>query len=351
MKLKGLERAVKRGAFAIASAFSGDAPGPRPDWRSRSHRVLFLRYDRIGDMLIATPILRAIATAHPTIQLDVLASPSNHTVLQGNPHVRRVHVFDKRRPSTFARTARALHGCRYDAVISGMLKPSATTAALMMSSRAPYRIGIARETDAHTFNVPVRPAPPGRAFARQLGEILRVFDVDPDTAYWHYDLFLTGGEQARAETLWREYPGTPRILVNVSAFTGDRRWPVDRYAAVIRHVQQRLPHARILVTGDPRNWSDAGAAAAAASVVGVDVSPIRDAFAFVAAADMLITPDTSLAHAAAAEGIPAIILFRSGAEMFAPPGDNHACIFSRGSLQDLPVDDVIPAVDRMLARW
>jgi ADP-heptose:LPS heptosyltransferase len=350
VKLKGLERSVKRGVFTLAAALSRDTAVVDPYWLSRVRRVLLLRYDRIGDMLIATGLIRAITASNPSMDLDVLASPSNRAVLDGNPHVRRVHVFDRRSAGSFVRTVRVLRAERYDAVIGGMLKPSATTSALMLGSGAPYRVGIADPANAFAYNIPIAPIAPDQPFARQIGEVLRAFGGDPAAATWHYDLYLRDEERAHGEGLWNRHEGSPRVLVNVSAFTEDRRWPAERYVAVIRHVRERRPDARVLVTGDPRDWATAAGVAGAAGVEAVNVSPIRNAFAFVAAADMLITPDTSLAHAASAEGIPSVILYRFGSIVFAPPGDNNALVSSRGVLSDLPVDEVIPAVDRILAR-
>jgi ADP-heptose:LPS heptosyltransferase len=350
VKLKGLERSVKRGVFAIAGTLSRDSAVAPADWLSRVRRVLLLRYDRIGDMLIATGLIRAITAANPAIELDVLASPSNGAVLEGNPWVRRVHVFDRRSALSFVRTVRMLRAEGYDAVISGMLKPSATTSALMLGSGAPYRIGVADQSNAFAYNVPIPPVSSDEPFTRQIGEVLRAFGGDPAATDWHYDLFLREDERGRGEALWHRHPGTPRVLVNVSAFTQDRRWPAERFAAVIRHVRERRPDARVLVTGDPRDWAAAEATASAAGVEAVNVSPIRNAFALVAAADMLITPDTSLAHAAAAEGIPSVILCRAGLLIFAPPGDNYERVVSPGTLEELPAGDVNAAVDRMLAR-
>jgi ADP-heptose:LPS heptosyltransferase len=351
VRFKGLERIVKRGAFGIAGALARGNNPSVPDWSSGVHRILFLRYDRIGDMLMLTPLIRAIATAYPSIEIDVVASPSNHPVLAGNPNVRRVHVFDRRSLTSYARTVRALRALRYDAVVSGMLKASATTSALMIGSGSPLRIGIADEKSAFAYSVPVPPASPGSQFARQLGEILRVFGVDPDSVPWHYDLFLSEGERSQGEALWGPHSGMPRVLVNVSAFTEDRRWQPERYVAVIRHIRLRRPDAALVVTGDPRDWAAAEGVAAAAGAAATNVSPIRNAFAFVAAADLLVTPDTSLAHAASAEGIPAVIMFRSGAGFYAPPGGNNACVMSTGTLAELPVEAVTREIDRMLARF
>ena len=58
-------------------------------------RVLFLRHDRVGDMIVSTGIMRAIARSHDTITLDVLASPSNAVLLEGADYVNDVIVFDK----------------------------------------------------------------------------------------------------------------------------------------------------------------------------------------------------------------------------------------------------------------
>src|ERR1700722_9211991 len=66
------------------------AVGPR--------QVLYLRYDRIGDMILATGLLRAVAPATPALAVDVLASPENVSVNEVNSSLRSVIIFDKRRP-------------------------------------------------------------------------------------------------------------------------------------------------------------------------------------------------------------------------------------------------------------
>ena len=44
--------------------------------------MLYLRYDRIGDMVLATGIIKAIVSAQPTVTVDVLASLANAAVLR-----------------------------------------------------------------------------------------------------------------------------------------------------------------------------------------------------------------------------------------------------------------------------
>ena len=66
----------------------------RPEWNSRPFRVLFLRHDRAGDMVISTGGMRASARAHSTITLDVLASPGNAAVIASADYVHEIVVFN-----------------------------------------------------------------------------------------------------------------------------------------------------------------------------------------------------------------------------------------------------------------
>ena len=53
----------------------------------KSSKVLILRYDRIGDMVITTPVFRELKLAYPHIKITVLASKANKAVIVNNPYV------------------------------------------------------------------------------------------------------------------------------------------------------------------------------------------------------------------------------------------------------------------------
>src|SRR4051812_8271174 len=97
------------------------AAGERPNWASRPHRVLFLRHDRAGDMIVSTGVMRAIARSHPTITLDVLASPANAAILDAAPYVHDVILFDRKKLSRYPATCLRLRRAKYDAVIDCMV--------------------------------------------------------------------------------------------------------------------------------------------------------------------------------------------------------------------------------------
>src|SRR5262249_59489588 len=115
-----------------------------PKWDERPYRVLFLRHDRAGDMVLSTGVLRAIASSHPTITLDVLASPLNAPILQGADYVGSVITFDKRSLASYPPTALRLRRARYDAVVDCMITaPSIPTLLLVLATGAPHGTEIA----------------------------------------------------------------------------------------------------------------------------------------------------------------------------------------------------------------
>src|ERR1051325_8736976 len=141
MTLKRLELAWRRLWIRVLVKLMRTPATGQPDWGARPHRVLFLRHDRAGDMILSTGVVRAIARSHPTITLDVLASPANARLLDAADYVRDVIVFDKRRLSRYPAAVARLRRGHYDAVIDCMVTaPSLTTLLLILGSGARYRV-------------------------------------------------------------------------------------------------------------------------------------------------------------------------------------------------------------------
>jgi ADP-heptose:LPS heptosyltransferase len=316
--LKGIERAWRRFWIADITALLRAMAAPRRG-AFRPRRVLFLRHDRIGDMIVSTGLIRAIARSHPAVTVDVLASPANAPVLRGDPHVARVVPFDRRRPSGFAALARRLRAARYDAVVDCMpTAPSLTTLLLMLASGARERVGVAGRGNDDALTVAAPPRAGARHIVDHLSALAAPFGVDVAATDFSPALALSAEERAAAEALWRAHersgaarPGAARrrLLVTVSAGLAARRWPDQRFAEVVAAVRARFPDVRPLVIGGPAERARAAAIALAAGAPVAEPRDIRAAFALVATADAVLTPDTSIGHAAGALRTPAVVMF------------------------------------------
>lgn len=350
--LKRLEAVWKRAWMRVfARLLRGNARVQPPNWDARAYRVLYLRYDRIGDMIMATSLIRAIKQSHDTITVDVLASRSNAPVLRNNPRVGSVTTFDRKSGWSYITTMLRLSRAGYDAIIDGMvLKPSMTMLLLMLSSRAPYRIGIGGRENDFIYSLPVSAPPPDEHHITHSAATAIPFGVDPERTDWRPEIFLTVEERERAERAWAAADGRQptRVLVNISAGESRRRWPEERFIEAVRHLSTRDAPPMVFVMAAPDDAPIAERIARGGGGRAV-VPPLRDAFGLVASADVIFTPDTSISHAASAFDKASVVMMIEGMHIFEPYQTRGRSVYSDGpTLASLPVDKVIEALDEVL---
>jgi len=92
-------------------------------------KILVAKLSDIGDVLTATPALRALRQSLPTAKIDVLLPPKSAPVLEGSPYVDEIISFDKfvfdsplgiSSPASLVNVWRLIRGLRrrqYDAVL------------------------------------------------------------------------------------------------------------------------------------------------------------------------------------------------------------------------------------------
>ena len=351
---------------AIAAVMGRASARARPDWGARPYRVLFLRHDRIGDMILSTGVIRAIAESHPTIRLDVLASPANAPVLSHDPHVASVVVVDTRKPLGYPAAAWRLRRARYDAVVDCMVThPSLTTLLLMLASGAPHRVGVAEHGNEFAYTIPVPPLAGERHIVEHLATLAGAFGVNVDATDFRPAIALAAAEREAAERRW-DAPDTGntseaveaaararprRVLVNVSTGIPQRGWPDERFVAALRHVRRRDPSARVLVIGSPADAGRAERVAREGGAAYARTPALREALALVATADLVFTPDTSIAHAASAFRRPAVAMFipRNLARWHLYGTAGRSLVSTENQLESLPLEPVLEALDEMLA--
>jgi ADP-heptose:LPS heptosyltransferase len=406
-RLKDLERGFK--AFAIRSlgrvmGGGGQTTAATIDWARDPQRILYLRYDRIGDMVLATGIIRAIKTAQPTVTIDVLASPANARVLLNNPYVNQVLTFDKRRRSSYLATVAAMRRGKYDAVIDAMvMAPSLTTMMLMWASGAKHRIGVGDRGNEYALTMPVPRMPGALHYVDNSAALLAAFGPQADRKVagqkvesglgnetegamapssgwdiWRPEIFLSTSEREGAESAWRRAAEASdsgrgasgsrpakgegggggggdsrerRLVVNVSAGAPGRYWPEERFIGAIDRITARFPGTVTLVIGAPQD-AERMQKITAASRSSVAITPdYRQMMAIVATADAALTADTSVTHIASAFGTPAVVMCARGlASLYGPYGTKGLTVSTVGrGLDSLETEPVVTALTTVLA--
>jgi ADP-heptose:LPS heptosyltransferase len=358
--LKSIENAARRVLLrALVGLFGGRRDMPLPDWRARPYRILFIRDDGIGDFIVSIEIMRAIAESAPTITLDILASPQNAPIARTLPFVNDVIVHKREFLLKGIPTWRRLRRNRYDAVVDGRVavrNVNMQTTSLLLATGAPWRIGLAgRGNDrVYTVRIPEENLP---HWTDQVVALAAPFGVQPDSRDWRPRIPLPPDLRAEVEAVWKTAgAGRPRVLVNLSVGHPERWWPPQRYAPVLQHVRDRLPHAAIMIVGMPKELSTADALARPVGATVVSLS-LHQVIAAVASADLLISPDTSVTHAASAFETTTLCLQRKDTGQWSPYKTPGRVVFSDDPkrVAPLPSDRVVAALDSLIdemgGRW
>src|SRR5690606_24056854 len=76
--------------------------------------ILFLRLDRLGDLLVSTPTIAAVRSRFPDARITLLVSPRSVQIAPWVPGVGEVLRFDRERPTAWPALLRALRSRRFD---------------------------------------------------------------------------------------------------------------------------------------------------------------------------------------------------------------------------------------------
>src|SRR5882672_7038049 len=288
-------------------------------------RILVVRLRLIGDVVLTTPLLRALKRKYPDAQLTYLVEPAAAPVVRGNPNLANVVLVPKRRGLARVRDdmsmARRLRRERFDVAID--LHGGPRAAWFTWASGAPMRIGYAIAGRAwmytHVIDRPRDEAP--RASVVNQWDLLAPLDIGrPDPARDPLEMVEDAQAAASVERRLREARITgahPVIVVHVSAGNPFRRWPRESFEALVIALARRDPSRRIILTSGPSDASATkaiadgaraalGASAAAVPEIGeFDLAELR---ALVGRAAVYIGGDSGPLHIAGTTTTPIVAL-------------------------------------------
>ena len=353
MGLPSIEAAI-RSAFSwtLVRLLGGPTRVEIPDWKARPYRILFIRDDGIGDLMVSMELLRAIAEVSPRITLDLVCSPSNAAFGRRLPFVNDVIVHKREFLLKAWPTWRRLRRNRYDVVIDGRVaiaNVNKQTLCLMLSTGAPWRIGIAGRRNDRVYSVPVQ-MPVIRHWIDAIVALGQPFGIAGDSRDWRAQLPLSDAERSAAEATWaRTGGGRPRILVNFYSASDDRQWPVEQFGDLLKSIRSRLPNATIIVPTMPGGDADSTRLASTAGAAALPLT-LAEVTGVTATADLVISPDTAITVIASAFHVPILALMRRNTGQWEPYRMDGRIAFSDDprSLRALPTERVLAAFDEIV---
>ncbi len=342
-------RAKYRHALAKTAAFIIKAVGthskPAPTSTDAAKKFLIIRLDRVGDMLLSTPVFESIKKNIPGSSVTVLLNRYSRGVLKNNPYIDNVIEYGSK---DYAKSVSS----GYDAAVVLTYDFDLSSALACYKSGAAIRAGFKdKYTDAF-YNIEVEKDPQGKYEARRNIELLEKAGFK--SSYSKPSLFISADEAAEAGKFYARHGLEIKDLV-VGLHPGSkrkpRRWPLDSFSSAASILREKHG-AKLVISEGP---GESGLSSRLNSSLGGNVpvlkpSSITGWAAIYKRMNLFICGDTGPVHIAMAAGTPVVGIYGKSDYSRWAPGDNPKLeILSGRKCADIGVVEVVAAAEKLLA--
>lgn len=322
-------------------ALSMCLPQPRETQPPQSPRsVLLLCPEKLGDCMLYAPLVDALSRHLPSAELHLACfSQASARFFAHDDRLTRVW-----RPKHSVADRRSLLRHRFDVLFNPKDNPSWTFLLWTLLVRSDCKIGLALPQHRKFHHILL----PNDEHAHVLDKNLSLIaalglpnDIERPAL----------PEAPVREEIHAAAAALPDDVIgfNLSAGEGDREWPLAQWRQLAAKINRPFI---VLCTPEKADWKreleqQPGAVATP------NTRSVFEAAALIAACALLVTPDTSLLHAAAAVNTPLVGLYRYDPfhhKRFAPRGlANRQLISPSHRVADIAVDDVLAALRELEA--
>lgn len=305
----------------------------KPDL-TKVKRVLIIRARAIGDVILTTPMIRALRKALPNAEIDFLVEPFAEAALTGNPNLTNIILFKrhnpkKELPSVTAAIKKAapagifggilgtlglysfIIGRKYDLVFD--LWGNLRTALLTLLTGAKYRAGFNFRGRKYFYNLRFTPDLKTKYNVYYHMDLLKTVGIPEDGE--KTDFYTSAEDDSFADKFISGLPGSGKLIgISPMGSWKTKRWPPEKFAALIDALLRNNKENRFIVFWGP------GEKPLAESVINlvkedrknIFMAPetnIKQMAAIMKKLDLLVTNDGAARHIAVALGTPSVAMY------------------------------------------
>lgn len=289
-------------------------------------RILVIKLSDIGDVLTATPALRALRETYRAARIDVLVPPRSAAVLQGSALLDELIAFDKfaydrvRGALALGALQQALgfflrlRARRYDTLILlhhlstrwGALKWAALSFAVGAKVRAGLDNGrgwfLTHRVRDNGFGA--------RHEVEYCAEVVRALGAE--IRDWRLAIGIAESDRVAATQQLESKIKNQKSKIALHPGSGGhslaRRWPLERWAQLGCMLIETY-HAQIVIVGTASDGGHALAAQLPSALNLTDQTTLPQLAAILQRCDLFVGADSGVMHVATAAGVPVVALF------------------------------------------
>jgi heptosyltransferase-2 len=272
-------------------------------------KILILRFSSLGDIVMATPLIRSLRNTFPFAQIDMVVRADFIDLIQNNPHLdRKIALPRDSGLKGLLELRDRINDANYDLIYDAhrSLRTRTLMPWLKTEHRAYYKKHYLRRSAALTFKLPILSTK--RMLERYIDPV-REMGVEYDGK--GPEIFVDG--KARESALGKvPLPDGPGLVIGMipSAQWPGKRWPLDRFRDVMEKLVKTTPHRLVVLGGREDTFCDE---------LVRDLPPERvinaqgklsigESAALLSKCDFVIANDTGMMHVADALGKPSILM-------------------------------------------
>lgn len=276
----------------------------------------------IGDVLTSSILFEALRKKYPKAVLHYLIQPHTSAVVENNPFIDQLIIFDPEKTSSFFKLLQFSAGIKqehYDVVIDVYSKIN--SAIITAFSGAEKKIGYSKwyTSRAYTKTFDLKKEPDTKAGVAVENRLLLLQEISPDFPIaLKPKIFLTEKEKASAKTTLENagvIPGKPLLMIGILGSSPEKSYPIPYMATVLNFIVDQTG-AQLLFNYNPKQEEQARELFSLCSTktrnhINFDVfgKSLRDFLALTSKCDALIGNEGGAVNMAKAINIPTFSIF------------------------------------------
>ncbi|MGD0336649.1 MAG: lipopolysaccharide heptosyltransferase II [Candidatus Omnitrophota bacterium] len=337
-------------------------------------RILIVRTDRIGDVLLSTPVIKALRSYYPDAYISMMVSSYAKDIVEGNPYLDEVIVYDKDKEHkswwrSFGFT-QELKIKKFDLAL--MLHPTNRVHLVTFFAGIKKRVGYNRKLGFLLTDRLEHSKQRGEKHEAEYNfDLLRYLGIEAQEKELFMPLRKESEEKVNDLFKQMQIKDTDTLLaIHPGASCPSKIWPCERFAEVADKLVEKYGF-KVLVVAGPKDIRLAESVIKNMHHPSINLagkSSVSQLASILKRCRLFISNDSGPVHIATAVGTPVIAIFgRSQAGLspkrWGPLGIKdkilhkqvgcieclaHNCIKEFACLKAISVDDVVSAADEIL---
>lgn len=316
----------------------------------RKLKILLLRLDRIGDLLVSAPFIANLRKLHPKAEIDILLSEKNifalHIIAK---QVDNIFVY-KKNLLAIVKLIATLRLKKYDYIIDLLYNYSRTSNQIIRLAKPKESIGLAHEQLPYGINI-TKHHHRDMTQVRIMNQLITAFDGGLELLdKVQLEIAIPTEVEEEIKSLFPK--DKKHIGINFSGSNEAKTLKPEKVQELIENLEEAQANLAIHLYTTKKTEAEARQFETKENVtLHKEMPTIQHLAASINKLDLYITPDTATVQLAAIKEIPTIVLYAFEEKhptelMFRPENPNYIPLHTRdGNINSIPTNEIMKLVN------